>query len=176
MKKEILVVLTVAVLVLSACAAKSIYTSNPMKQNQENDAYGLTFEPIKQGHDFFAAFKITVKNKTDKELKIDWNKSLYLYAGKPDGVFVFRGIDPSKLKNRTVPPDIVPPHGTFTKEIVPASTVAWTPLRDTSPSDESRINAGILPNGQNGILLSVSLQGREISQQATVDIIEQKIK
>jgi len=176
MKREIMTVLASAILVLSACAAKSTWTSNPIRQHQENDAYEVTLEPIRQESAFFVGFKIVVKNKTDKTLEIDWNKTQYMYAGKPSGVFIFRGIDPAMLKNKTVPPDIIPPKGILSKEIAPVTTVAWTPLKESSPSGKSLINPGILPNGRNGVLLAASLQGKEIPQQVTVDIIEEMTK
>jgi len=176
MKSEIQAILILFIFLLSGCAVKSTWTSNPVIQAKEVETYELMLEPLKQGHDFFVAFKIMIKNKTNKELVIDWNKTQYIYAGKPDGVFVFLGIDPTMLKNKTVPADIIPPNGFLTKEIVPAKRVALAPLRENLPAGKPGISAGILPPGQNGVLLFVRRDGLEISQQITVQIIEEKLK
>jgi hypothetical protein len=171
-------VLTLSVLLFClpfGCAPKMTWTSDPMKQVRGNEAYEVTLEPIKQENEFFVAFRISVKNKTDSELKIDWNNSQYIHGGKSQGGFLFKGIDPEMLKNRNIPVDIIPPHGMLTKEIAPAKKVAWAPMR-TSSTSKPGLSLGILPPGENGVLLSVSRNGKDIPQQIAVKITEQTAK
>jgi hypothetical protein len=172
------IALTVLVFLFSlsfACAPKFTWTSDPIRQVRGNEAYDITLEPIKQENEFFVAFRITVKNKTDSELKIDWNKSLYIHNGKSQGGLLFKGIDPEMLKNQNIPAEVVPPRGMLTKEIAPAKKVAWAPMRGSSTSKPG-LSLGILPAGENGVLLSVSRAGQEIPQQVSVRIIEQTTK
>ncbi len=154
---------------------KKIWTSQPEVQKAASPSYEARLEPITQGHNFFVMFKLEITNNTDKNLEIDWNQTRYLYNGHSHGVFVFKGIDPKSVKN-AIPPDIIPPGVTFSKEIAPLKLVAWAPIKDKSVKAGQRgISPGVLPVGQNGIRLVVIQDGKESMENMTVKIAEKEV-
>lgn len=172
------ILLSLCLFFLTGCAGQTnpsnlTWTSTPMVQNVSNPNFEASFEPIKLGNNYFAAFQLTITNKTDKDLHINWNRTLYLYKNKTYGVFVFGGITPSDVKNATIPDDIVPPGGRLLKEVMPYKLVAWMPIEKGAPGDQS-IKPGILPAGENGILLRVEKSKKPVTEKLSVKIIGEK--
>ncbi len=180
MKKIVGFCMIVLLLLLTECAPKTkIWTSNPVIQTSGNQYYEAQVETLKRDkkreYNFFVLFRLTVKNRTEKNLEIDWNKTRYIYNGRTHGGFVFRGIKPEDIKNLTIPSDIVPVGKTFSKEIAPAKLVAWAPYRDRSVGkNESGISPGIIPDGENGINLVVRYNGKEVREQITLTIVSKE--
>lgn len=164
-----------ALVTASGCAAPKTWMSSPEIQNVSNPSYQAEFEPLKRGYEFFVSFLLSVTNKTGKNLEIDWNKTRYIHKGLNYGGFVFKGIDPADVRNSTIPPDIIPARGNLSKVISPYRLLARAPLRDQSIS-ESTISAGILPDGENGIVLVVRQNGKEIVDKMMVTIEEKKVQ
>ncbi len=164
----------VLLIVLTACApTKKIknWVSSPSVQKGGNKSFEARFEPLKGDKKFFVSFRLSVMNKTDKNLKIDWNKTRYIYKGRPYGGFVFYGINPADIKN-SIPPDLIAPGQLFSKEIFPTNLVAFTPIREEVLNKKGRgIYPGPIPAGENGISLII-LQG----EQEIVDKIVLKIR
>ena len=155
------VMIGIALVIGQGCApAKKVWVSNPMVQSTHNPYYNARIEPLTRDHDFFVSFRLTVNNKTDKNLTIDWNKTRYIHNGRTRDGFVFKGIKPEDVKNSTIPSDTILAGGFFLKEIMPYKLLARAPMRDRGKGmNESGIQPGILPNGENGILLVVRQRG-----------------
>ena len=85
---------------------------------------------------------------------------------------LFKGIEPSDLKDGTIPPDTVPAGSSFRKDIAPTNLIAFKPLRDHTPEAHSGISAGMIPQGENGVLLVMRQNGKEIRQEVSVRITE----
>ncbi len=169
----ILVTIGLALTIITGCATAKVWISNPEIQTSGNSYYEARLEPVTGKYSFFVSFHLTVTNKSDNNLKINWNKTRYIHNGRRAGVFVFKGIKPKDIKNLTIPPDIIPPGGTFSKVISPYKLLARAPIRDSSKNKvESSIMPGIIPNGKNGILLFVSQNGKEVVEQMSVSIVE----
>jgi len=148
-----------------------IWSSNPVSQNLENPYYEVRLEPLKGGETFYVSFRLTVTNKTDQDLEIDWNKTRYVHNGRSRGGFIFGGIDPEDIKNLTIPSDIVPPGGTLSKEISPIKLIGLAPLRERSVSkNDSGFSPGIIPEGDNGMHLVVRQNGHEVREKITLTI------
>jgi hypothetical protein len=158
---------------LTACAqAKGArdWTSTPPVQTGGNRFFDVRFEPLKMDKRFFASFRLDVRNTGDRELTIDWNKTRYLHNGRPNGVFVFQGIDPATIKH-AIPPDTIAPGTTFSREIFPANLVAFTPMREEVLNKKGKgLFAGPLPEGKNAIRLVVGQNGKEFVQELGVEI------
>ena len=164
-------------LMLAGCAQTKIWTSRPTVQTSDSQHYRIQLEPNKDINNFFVWFRLSVVNKTDKNLEIDWNKTRYLFNGRSMGVFVFEGINPDDVKNMTVAPEVIPAGATFSKQIAPFRLVAWTPLRDQSvPIGQNRINPGLIPAGENGIFLVVRQNGETLHETITVLIEESTVQ
>lgn len=177
---RILLVVTIGIVlsVGTGCVpAKTVWKSTPGVQKAANKLYTAKIEPLRKEADFYVSFLFQVTNKTQKSLEVDWNKTRYLLNGKAHGGFVFRGIKPKDIKNATIPPDIVPPNGTFSKSISPFKMLARAPIGDRSTGmSSSEINPGILPNGKNGMLLVVRQEGKEIVEKLTIIITERTVQ
>ena len=159
----------------TGCAPTLVASSTPQIQAAENSYYDIRFEPLKDGYNFFAGFRLEVTNKTRKDLEIDWNKTRYLYNGRDGGVFVFRGIRPEDIKNSTIPPDIIPAGQFFSKRISPYRLLARAPLA-RNDKNAGEISSGPIPNGENGIVLFVRQNGNTIREKLTVNITEKAVR
>ncbi|MCF8145133.1 MAG: hypothetical protein K9N21_14555 [Deltaproteobacteria bacterium] len=158
---------------LTACAPANDardWASIPPVQTGEDRSFDVRFEPLKRDKRFFVSFRLDVTSKSDRPLAIDWNKTRYLHNGRPNGIFVFRGIDPATIK-KGIPPDTIP-HGTpFSREIFPARLVAFTPLgEEVLDKNGKGLFPGPLPAGKNGIRLVITHDGEEIVQELSVEI------
>jgi hypothetical protein len=107
-------------------------------------------------------------------MEVNWNETRYLHGRRDLGIFVFHGVNPEDVRNRTLPNEVIPTGQTIVKRLTPAHTIAWTPKRLATGADESAISAGILPNGTNSISLSLFQNGRTWRQTLSVRIVEEK--
>ena len=164
-------VLTIA----TGCAPTLVSISTPEIQTIENSHYTAQLEPLAEGKNYFAGFRLKVMNKTGKDLEIDWNKTRYLYNGRDIGVFAFSGIQPGDIKNLTIPPDIIPAGHSFSKEITPLKLLAREPLTGKS-NQAGKITSGPIPNGKNGIFLFIRQNGNQIKEKMTVNITEKTLQ
>jgi len=174
LRKLIIATVIFVFLIAPACTQKRIWKSIPASQTLNSKSYDAGFEPLKKDTDFFNWFRLTVMNKTGKDMEIDWNRTKYIHKGKDEGFFVFSGIDPDTVKNATIPGDVIPAGGTFSRDIVPFKLIAFTPLREQSIETESHnIIAGLIPEGENGIFLVIR-QGGEIARATIMVEIESR--
>ena len=164
--------LVLLLLIFSGCATPSKnWTSTPALQTVRNPFFQAEFEPLKKEKPFYILFRLHVTNLTDKNLVIDWNKTRYLLDGKNNGGFVFNGIDPQAMKTATIPPDTIPGGGAFSKEIAPYKMLAMAPFRDQSvAAGKTRISPGLLPAGENAIVLVITQDGKPITEKISVTI------
>ena len=161
---------------LIACATVRVWTSNPNRQTADTPYFTAELEPvIKEGQNYFNAFRLTLKNKTDKALTIDWQKTRYLKNGKQEGHFVFKGVS---AKNFNTPPsDTVTAGQSVSKVIYPASLIAIERLRSRNVKiGESGFSAGVIPEGENGILLIIKQDATDIQEQITVKIQVKEVR
>jgi hypothetical protein len=164
-------------LVSAGCAPSKVWTSQPAVQTRENPFYRASLTPLNEGGSAFVAFALKIENKTDNGLEIDWNKTRYLRNGRVSGGFVFEGINPEDVKNSTVPSEFVGPGKTFSKEIAPYRLVALAPIRDkTIAADQHGFSGGVLPEGENGILLVMRQNGNRIREKITVRIEVREVR
>jgi len=171
MIKQTALSVMVLLFVASGCTKTRVWESTPQVSELGSSYYKVLFEPLTKDHTFYVLFRLEVANKTNKDLRIDWNKTKYLLNGRSHGVFVFEGIDPQNISKLTIPDDIIPAGEKFSKEIAPYTMLARAPLRIKERSEgEEAIKPGPLPAGENGILLVIRQDGQEISDKVTVKI------
>jgi hypothetical protein len=171
MIKQMALSAVILLCILAGCTTTRVWTSTPQVSELGSSYYKVLFEPLTKEHTFYVLFRLEVANKTNKDLRIDWNKTRYLLNGRSHGGFVFEGIDPQNISKQTIPDDIVPAGETFSKEIAPYTMLARAPLRIKERSEgEEAIKPGPLPAGENGILLVIRQDGQEISDKVTIKI------
>ena len=154
--------------IMFSCAPTRTWTSVPTVQTTENAVFSARLEPLRWGQDvtYFNAFRLTVSNKTDDDLEIDWTHTLYLINGHPDSRFIWAGIGKENVNNP--PPDIVSAGRNFSRIVVPLRMIAWKPLN--SASSRQAFTAGPLLEGRNGIDLIIRQGDRQMSERLTVEI------
>lgn len=170
------VMIGIALIIGPGCApSKKVWVSNPVFQTAHNPYYNARIEPLTRERDFFVSFRLTVSNKMDKNIEIDWNKTRYIHNGRTLGGFVFKEIKPEDVKNATIPPDTILAGGFFSREIMPYKLLARAPIRVRGKGiNESGIQPGILPNGENGILLVVRQNSKQFIEKITLNIEEKE--
>ena len=176
MKKLIFLLVMIPLLMLAGCTAATYeYTSTPVAGNVSTQAFEAAFTPEKTGRDYFNRFRVDIKNVSDSPLEIDWNKTAYLLNGKNRGRFVWDGIEPATVKEGKIPFDVVAPGQSFSRVIVPLSKLAIAQRKDhRAGKDKAGLYGGILPSGENGILLAVKNGGKTVVKKMTVVIAEEK--
>ena len=176
MRRETFLAISIGLIITvgNGCAPVMVSVSDPTIQTATNSYFEAKYKPLKQGLRSYIAFELTVTNKTDAELQIDWNETRYLYNGRPNGLYVFRGIEPGAIKNRTIAPDIISPQDTFARIIAPRKFLAYAPFREQLKlgPDEYAFSGGPIPAGGSGILLVVRVRDKEIKETLTVKITE----
>jgi hypothetical protein len=146
-------------LALWGCSAiqpppKGVWRAQPEYREVDGQRFSVSISPQKGAAPFYAFFVLTIANRSEADLIVDWNASRYLFNGRPEGMMVFEGIDPQMVKAATVPPETIAPGAVFSREIMPLRRIAWSPLKENTTSRRS-ITPGMLPAGQNGIRLSI---------------------
>lgn len=158
-KKLYMVVFLSFVLVVAACASKTLWKSEPNLQQASNEYFDATISPI-YIFNAYKGFILNVHNKTTDSIEVDWSNTFYVYAGKKEGGFWFEGIPYGDKKN-PVPSDIIA-GVIFTKEIYPASLITLSQLAGAYVHED-------LKPGENGVHLTVNVEGKPISETLTLN-------
>jgi hypothetical protein len=170
-----ILIFIVTLTIAEGCAPTFISISIPEIQTVENSYYSAQFKPLAEDKNYFDRFRLSVTNKTRKDLEIDWNKTRYLYNGHDIGIFVFEAIKPENIKNLTIPPDTIPAGQPFTKDISPLKLLAREPLTGQGVS-AGKITFGPIPTGENGIFLFIRQNSNTIKEKMAVKITEKQVR
>ena len=116
-----------------------------------------SYDTVKEG---YRAFLLTVRNKTDDVIVLDWNESKFIENDLVNGGFIFSGVLYS-LKDEPKAPDLVTAGSTFKKYILPLAF-----LKKTNQGWEH------LPmkQGVNGVLLAVRVGDKLLTEKLTVTL------
>jgi hypothetical protein len=148
-----------------ACTQNVILTkSEPRVKSMATEAYQIDFQPVGEQEGLFTGFMLSMRNTSTVAITVDWNKSRYMYNGKGQGGFVFKGVKAENVNN--IPADVIPPGGSLSRELWPLKLVAIAPIRSSSVAHGERgFSPGAIPVGENGILLVMSV-GEKITRQS----------
>jgi hypothetical protein len=169
MRAILSILLVVSVGLLGGCASAPVqkWRSEPARQTIAGPGLQATLEPLKEEADYFVGFRFSLRNDGSAPLTLDWNQTRYLHNGRDEGVFIFIGIDPATIQGR-IPSEVVPPGATFTKEIFPLRTIAFLPGSQIPQQGRRGFIPGILPAGENGILLVLNRDGQDTRQKLSL--------
>lgn len=138
------------------------WKSNPPTQTISSEYLYATITPV-CSHVGCTAFRLSVQNKTDKSLEINWNKTFYVYRGQTSGGFMFEGVL-FRDRNSPKPADVVFADSTFSKVIWPNNLVEFS----------SNWYHRLMPAGEQGVYLSVTVDGKEINEKLTLTLAKVK--
>jgi hypothetical protein len=166
-------VLFLGVVLLGCSGAQSpssaIWIAQPEFVDVDHHLLSASIAPQKGEHPYYTHFLLTLTNKSQTDLIVDWNASRYLFNGRPQGVLVFEDIDPAAVKNAMVPPETVASGAVFTRVVMPMRLIAWSPIKEKTTGGRS-ISPGMLPVGENGIRLAVLHENGHITLPLSVRI------
>ncbi len=162
MKKKLYVcVFLILVFVVVGCASKQLWKSHPHMQEASNEYYVATISPIFI-FDGYKGFILYIHNKSTDNLKVDWQKTRYIFEGKTAGGFIFENM---RSGDRPKTPDIL--SGViFSKEIFPSKLARFSTLAMTTVFDP-------MQPGENGVRLTVRVGGKEITETLTLNISQE---
>lgn len=166
--KFALIILTT--LAISGCATDPIWKSTPAKTQVENSLFIAELTPVCPGGYYGCnSFEIAIKNKTNSNIELDWNKTLYVANGQTSGGFMLEGTVYAE-RNNPKQPDIIFSGGSFKKRIWPNQNVRYvSPDQSVDPGWRN----DRMGEGEHGIYLSVSIGGKVINEKLTTQIISE---
>jgi hypothetical protein len=148
--------------------SKIIWKSEPSIQKADNEYFEAKITPKSKFNEYpnwgYDKFLLEIKNKTAKNIELDWNKTLYIKNGQTSGGFMFEGILYMQ-RNDPKLPDFIFSNSSFSKIITPSVLVSWI-----SSKDNSGWNSNIIDIGEHGVFLTMVVDGKEIQEKMVVVI------
>ncbi len=109
------------------------------------------------------SFDFVVTNKTTKDIKLDWNKTLFVSNGQSSGGLYFDGIV-IRDRNMPRPPQVIFASGSHKVKVVPniSFELNFFPL--------AHWNVKPMPVGEAGIYVVVDVDGKEVTSKMTTRV------
>jgi hypothetical protein len=130
----------------------------PPKYEIENKHFEVTVNPI-CSYWGCPGFTFYLRSKTDKQLKIDWNKTQFLKNGKRAGGFMFEGVVFKDVYGQK-PPDIFTATVDLSIVIYPNDLVFYDEFWKHRP----------MQPGENGVDLFVRAGGKDYHEQLSIKL------
>lgn len=163
-KKIILAVAFGVSTIVAGCATSTLVVkSDPKVATAKTEYFAVGVTPACDESRGCNGFHIALQSTTDKNIEINWNKTLYISGGQTNGGFMFAGVV-YKDRNQPKAPDIVFAKGLFQKTIWPNNLVDFTSGRYGGWMH------GLMPAGENGVYLTVSVDGKEFTGKLVTNI------
>jgi hypothetical protein len=149
---------------LTACGSSQyVWRSDPPLPSYNNRYFSITTVPIIL-FDGYGALAIKVKNRTKKNIEVDWNRTIFISNGEANGGFMFQGI-PYEKRNYPIPPDIIPQYRTLRKIVFPNNLIV--------KSDNSWTHKP-MEKGENGLYVTVRVNGKNMGAKLTSYLSEKR--
>lgn len=165
LQQNISIIIFLYVAMFAGCATTNYtpYYSNPEIQTVSNENYDIAIMPVNLSHyGGWDAFQLKIKNKTNKDIELDWNRTLFIKNGETYGSFMFEGVV-YKDRNNSKPADIIFPGSTLSRRIWPNNLVEFS----------GRWHHHGMGYGEFGVLLSLIVDGQEVREKMIVTIAHQ---
>ena len=152
------------IFLLPACSSSQyVWKSDPPLQSYNNRYFAISTVPIIL-FDGYGAFAIKVKNKTNRNIEVDWNRTIFISNAEANGGFMFQGIAYER-RNCRIPPDIIPPYRTLRKIVFPNNLVV--------KSDDVWVHKP-MQKGENGLYITVRINGKNMGATLTSHLSEKR--
>ena len=159
MKKYFLFIVIVALTVSDCAGVPKQNLKNSLQVNQiENEYFSLILTP-KCTDNLIVGFDLTIRNKTNKDIEIDWDKTLFIDDSQTNGRFWYKGVSYTGRYNSR-PPDIVFAKSTLKRTIWPTNLIEFR---------RGKCNHIPMDAGEHGIYLRTRINGNEINEKVTFD-------
>ncbi len=168
MKRYFIAVVMVAAL-FWGCASAPVqhYFSMPETQTATLNRIKMTMAPFKEDTVYFVGFDLTIQNTGSQAVELDWNHCRYLHRGQDMGLLLFPGIDPKTVQTN-IPSETIPAGQTFTQKVYPFRTITVLTGAEVLAKGRGGFKGGILPLGQNSLLLVFNQSGAQSQQVLSV--------
>ena len=120
-----------------------------------------SYDNVKGG---YRAFLLTVQNKTDDVIVLDWNASRFIENGRENRGFIFSGVLYS-MKDDPKAPDLITANSTFKKAVQPLAY-----LENTNQGWQHMP----MKQGVNGMLLAVRIGDQLIKEKMTMTLTKKQ--
>ena len=118
-------------------------------------------------------FLLVLENKTDRDIEIDWSRTVYLKNGMESGGFAFEGIILRDKKDYN-PSETVVAYGLLSKKILPEILAANKVVPDVLPYPSSNPQPYMSP-GEHGVRLVLKADGREFNEKLVINILRMEV-
>lgn len=159
--------LVTALLLMGCFGQPELWVSHPEKEISGNPFYRVHLTPLKETEKYYVKFRFEFVNLTAKPLFIDWRRSYYIFDNSTLNHFMFKGITRELALTGNLPEDRIEPGATLSRDIFPLDRL--TPV-ESDASDSKSFKPGLLPEGENGIYLTVRQNNRLFRGKIAVQI------
>lgn len=159
--------LALSVIALTGCVTIPKAPKNPPKTTISTDAVSGMLIAECDEPKTCQSFELSLDNKTNGTIEIDWNRSYYINNGKADGGLYFDGIVITQ-RNNLRSPDIILPMSNFKRRLAPSNNFNLNvfPLAHWAlKSFEGK---------SHGVYITIKADGKEQVIRAEVTIPESK--
>jgi len=166
----------IGLMLLAGCSSVTVYTTDPAARQVNCPYFDALLQPqLAAGNTYFNTFRFVITNKTDKPFSVDWDDSYYLLDGRRQGQFGWPGMSLAELRELQKNPfSIVAPGQTQAGVIFPIQLLDRKRLRDgAQPGSGNTIGQallGALPEGVNGMELTVNVDSEPVRETLTLQI------
>ena len=129
-----------------------VWAYEGLRSGAETKDYSITITP--SGLHAYNGFSLSVKNKSTKNIEVNWNKSLYVANGITSGGFMFDGVV-YKDRNNPKQSDMVFPGVEFKKTIYPNSLVNFSLGNWRHP---------LMIEGEHGAFITLTVDGKDVGE------------
>lgn len=161
--KILIIIIIISFLICGCCGTivNVAWKDNPEIRKIENEYLEANITPIlkKNTKGCYESFNLSIYNKSDKNIELNWNKTLYYANGQTSGGFMFEGIF-YRDKNEAKLPDIILPKSQLSKIISPSILAVFY---EKYGWYRKCMNAG-----EHGVLLTFAVDSKEINEKMTV--------
>jgi hypothetical protein len=153
------------VLILSGCVTPGPGGGgsqvDPPRQAVENEYVSASISPANFDYkrNAYKAFDLTIKNKTAVDIKLDWNKTIYIENNQLKGGFMFAGMA-YEDRNKPKTPEVIFAGSELRKRIWPSVLVTYYIMWSHE----------LIPPGHNGVYLTIKTQDKEINEKILLDM------
>ena len=153
---------------LAGCASTPQYEGTPSTQMVSGDVVDIRVTPIldeRYGISVgYTGMVLEVRNKSNGNITINWDETVYLQGGTPNGGFSLEGAAGARLRGF----DVVFSHETYVTSIYPTQLLAGSSIGTLT---EPRLgNHKPMPAGENGIVLKLRAGSEDFYRRITFNI------